>query len=47
MQTLSRTVTTNSFNSYDDDDLVEDGEAKETLEALAGLYGANSFHGAE
>tara|TARA_B100000035_G_scaffold314482_1_gene330895 strand:- start:5245 stop:7791 length:2547 start_codon:yes stop_codon:yes gene_type:complete len=42
----SRTVTSNAFNSFDDDDLVDDDDkAKETLEALAGLYGETIWGG--
>ncbi len=43
----SRSVTTNAYNSYDDDDLVSEsaGTAKETLVALADLYGTTAIWG--
>jgi outer membrane receptor protein involved in Fe transport len=35
----SRTTSTTSYNSFDDESLIEDDQATESLEALAGLYG--------
>lgn len=41
----SRSTSTTSYNSYDDEALIDDDQATESLEALAGLYGGATWGG--
>ena len=43
----SRSISTTSYNSYDDEALIDDDQATESLEALAGLYGGATWGGAD
>lgn len=43
----SRSVSTTSFNSFDDEDLIDDGAATETLTNLYGVYGPAGLDVAE